>query len=88
MNLNKLFIDTHSVDKITKIYHGKNSWCRCGCGGKYFSKGDKGFTRALNAILNNKFEVGTYEAIDTQSTYINIPEGEDYQNKCYCVYFD
>lgn len=33
---------------ITQIYTGLESGCRCGCHGKYFNPGEKGFTRALN----------------------------------------
>lgn len=34
--------------ELTTIYTGDEHGCRCGCHGKYFKPGDKGFTRALN----------------------------------------
>ena len=33
---------------ITSIYTGDEHGCRCGCHGRYFKSGVKGFTRALN----------------------------------------
>lgn len=83
-----LTVNGKSVEDITQIYHGKNKWCRCGCGGKYFEKGERGFTRALNAMQKESFVAGDYEPVEFGSTYVNIPEGEEYQNKAYCLYFD
>lgn len=77
-----------SIDGITKIYHGKNRWCRCGCGGKYFEKGEKGFTRALNELQKDSFVPGDYEEIDVQNVYVNIPQGYEEENRCYCLYFN
>lgn len=37
-------------DTIQKIYHGGDHACRCGCAGKYFRRGEIGFTRALNKL--------------------------------------
>jgi hypothetical protein len=36
--------------KIEKIYTGKESGCRCGCGGRYFEPGEHGFKLALTKI--------------------------------------
>ena len=33
---------------ITSIYTGDEHGCRCGCHGRYFKPGEKGFIRALN----------------------------------------
>lgn len=32
---------------ITKIYKGKDRYCRCGCGGKYYYPESKSFKRIL-----------------------------------------
>lgn len=32
---------------ITKIYKGKDNYCRCGCGGKYYYPEDRSFKRIL-----------------------------------------
>ena len=37
-------------DTIQKIYHGGDHVCRCGCAGRYFLRGERGFTRALNTL--------------------------------------
>ena len=37
-------------ESITRIYHGGDNVCRCGCAGRYFERGSHGFTRALNAL--------------------------------------
>lgn len=57
MNLNEL-LQKHgrTVADVTKIYSGLEHCCRCGCGGKYFEPGDRGFARALNAIAKPGFE--------------------------------
>ena len=34
--------------EITTVYTGLECGCRCGCHGRYFKPGEKGFTRALN----------------------------------------
>lgn len=87
----------NSKIEITKIYHGKDHACRCGCCGRYFEKGDKGFTRAINTLnsdtfkcFENRVELSTYQNVHDGKVlptegWINIPY--DYDNdKCYCVY--
>ena len=37
-------------DTIQKIYRGGDHVCRCGCAGKYYVRGSRGFTRALNEL--------------------------------------
>ena len=77
-------------DDITRIYHGGDHVCRCGCAGRYFDRGSHGFTRALNALKKGFMtesagdkvhvtgyghdEVQTSEGIDIRTDYINIPE--------------
>ena len=42
-------------EDIEKIYHGLDHWCRCGCGGNYFYRDNKGFKRAINAMKKDDF---------------------------------
>ena len=87
-------------DSITKIYHGYDHCCRCGCGGTYHERGSVGFKRALNRIKSDKFIVRPTgdihyapvhhenvkcEGIDKGGNYINIPEAGT-NDKCYCLY--
>jgi hypothetical protein len=85
MTLNELLINKgKSVKDITQIYRGKDHACRCGCCGRYFKAGEKGFTRAINEMSKTDFYCFNVEYGDT---YINIPY--DYDNdKCFCIYFD
>ena len=80
-------------ESIAKIYHGGDHVCRCGCAGKYFERGTKGFTRALNALRKGFLtesngdniwvsgyghnEMQVSEGIDIRTDYINIPEAND-----------
>ena len=74
-------------DDIDKIYHGKDHWCRCGCGGNYFYKNVKaeqrGFTRALNALKKENFKTCD---IEQDGLWLNIPDATK-DNMCYCIYF-
>lgn len=79
-------------ESITKIYHGGDHVCRCGCAGNYFERGTRGFTRALNALKRgfmteekgDKVWVSGYghdeeqvsDGIDFGGSYINIPEAD------------
>lgn len=74
---------------ISKIYHGKDHWCRCGCGGKYFYPGSRGFARALNTLKRGirTFKDKVVYFNGEIATYLNVPEA-DRENKCYCLYFD
>ena len=47
--------------ELTTIYTGDEHGCRCGCHGRYFKPGDKGFTRALNAAKDLDPIVSVYE---------------------------
>ena len=69
---------------ITRVYHGLDHWCRCGCGGRYFDKGERGFTRALNAMKKADFKT---DNVEQGETWINIPEALK-DNNCYCIYFN
>lgn len=75
----------HEGKEITKIYRGRDHACRCGCCGKYYYPGDKGFTRAVNEI--NKNDEYYLFGNSIGKTYINIPYDVD-RDMCLCVYFD
>lgn len=68
--------------ELTTIYTGDEHGCRCGCHGRYFKPGDKGFTRALNAAKDldpivsayTHGEVGLVETITRQTA--NEYDGE------------
>lgn len=79
-------------DSITKIYHGGDHVCRCGCAGKYFERGSVGFTRALNALRRGftteedgdmvfvtgygHNEMQRSNGVEAALNFINIPEAE------------
>lgn len=79
-------------ESITKIYHGGDHVCRCGCAGNYFKRGTVGFTRALNALKRgfmteekgDKVFVTGYghneeqvsDGVDICGSYINVPEAD------------
>lgn len=80
-------------ESITKIYHGGDHVCRCGCAGRYFERGTPGFTRALNALKHGILteekgdkvwvsgyghdEMQTSDGVEASGSYINIPEAMD-----------
>lgn len=85
---------------IVKIYHGRDHECRCGCRGKYFHRGERGFTRARNRL--DKLSVvakgtfmgqngfGNYYSGGIESdgkSYVNLPY-DAAKDKCYTLYFD
>lgn len=73
-----------TIDDIKDIYHGKNNWCRCGCGGNYFSHGDKGFTRAINRLKDNDY--CKVESTEYDNNWINIVD-EARDNMAYTIYW-
>ena len=40
-----------ATEEITKVYVGGNYVCRCGCAGKYFNRGEKGFESRANRFI-------------------------------------
>ena len=87
MTLNEILNQAgRSLEDIKEIYHGRDHACRCGCCGNYFDRGSRGFTRAINQM--NKPEFKNYEVNAPEGkNYINISY-DDYNDKCYCVYFN
>ena len=50
-NLNETLTEAGwTEDTIQKIYRGGDHVCRCGCAGKYYLRGERGVTRALNEL--------------------------------------
>lgn len=47
--------------ELTTIYAGAERGCRCGCHGRYFKPGEKGFMRALNAAKDLDPIVSVYQ---------------------------
>ena len=93
-NLNETLVKAGwTEDTIKKIYHGGDHVCRCGCAGRYFKRGDRGFTRALNELRRgflteekgDKIYVSGWghdeeqisDGIDIQRDYINVPIADD-----------
>lgn len=84
--------------EIIQVYSGKDHYCRCGCGGKYyemkFEKERAGIKRNINRA--NKFlhkhphECELY--IGSDESYLNIPtviqgEGSDPAGRAITIYF-
>lgn len=91
----------HKIEDITKIYHGKDHNCKCGCAGRYFSREDRGFKLALSKMQKDKFQPlvkgedmwfsqackwGTTDGVTGDEIYVNIPYGRE-SDKCYTLYF-
>lgn len=68
-----------NFDLVTKIYFGKDSCCRCGCGGNYAEPGTPIFTKYKNAILKLRQE---FLQEDKEWINISLPN-----NKAYTPYF-
>ena len=76
-------------DSITRIYHGGDHVCRCGCAGTYVERGTSAFTRALNIIRKGFMteEAGDHiyvcgyghnemqksDGVEIGDNYINVP---------------
>jgi hypothetical protein len=74
-----------TLTDIKRIYHGKDEYCRCGCGGRYFSNNSRGFALARNKMINGV--AATKVVFDTQyRSWLNVSLANQ-DNKCYCIYF-
>lgn len=76
--------DAFDASKVTKIYLGKDRYCRCGCGGEYVERGDFIFETRLQRFAKMWCEY-TPDVSDVSDTYLNISYG---QNRALTVYFD
>ena len=78
--LNKL-----KPEDIRKIYFGRDRYCRCGCGGKYYSPEDEMFEKMLKKAIRkaNKSD----SEISNGSHHINISYDDGTQSgKAYTIY--
>lgn len=102
MNIDEILKSSgRDLNDVTRIYHGYDHSCRCGCGGKYFDRGSRGFTRSINALRKPGTTcLGPGTGVTTRHgehivsnglvagrTYINIPY-DAARDKCYTLYFD
>ena len=80
--IQKLMLSLIPVDvHIEKLYSGKDHFCRCGCGGKYYYPNDRLFNSIVKKACKKAYEEGV--ELDVQSTYINIGYGD---NRAYTIY--
>lgn len=77
-------IDTSKIDfsRVCKIYYGRDRYCRCGCAGKYFYKGDPAWGNLVKDI--KKLGVVESDIEDCDDVFLNLPIGND---TAYTVYF-
>lgn len=66
--------------ELTTIYTGDEHGCRCGCRGRYFKPGDKGFTRALNKAKDLDPIVKTFATL-VESNSLNSAIAEQTKNE-------
>jgi len=102
MNITEtLVLAKKTIEDITRIYHGKDHECRCGCKGRYFERGTAGFKRALSTIQSDEFSPlkkgdsmwhsqcrrwTLTQGVEVDDGYINIPYDAEH-DKCYTLYF-
>lgn len=75
---NDLLVEWGGTERIEQIYTGSENACRCGCAGRYFEPGSKGFARALNKLtrLNPTVKRPTESDDLNQMIYDNRDSGE------------
>lgn len=77
--------------QIEQIYCGKDHFCRCGCGGNYYTFGQNSplmkrfLTRAQNNLEKN-LEYCDFTN-DFETNWINIPTSFEGPGRCICIYF-
>ena len=77
---------------ISQIYSGKDNWCRCGCGGKYYEIKDNVFTPVIKRFLTkaDKFFHDYPEKVElftSKEHWINSPTTFSSCGTCICIYF-
>jgi len=87
----KVTLDIIKDCDIEQIYSGKDNYCRCGCGGKYY---DFDHSNPIIKRLLTKAEKFLHKHIDTVVLYsgekdgwINIPTTFNGPGTCICIYF-
>ena len=80
--------DAFDASKVTKIYLGKDRYCRCGCAGEYVDRGEPMFEKRLQRFVKMWCDYTPDDSLysaDITDTYRNISYG---QNRAMTVYFD
>lgn len=73
------------MEKITKIYLGRDRICRCGCAGEYVEPGDPKFEKRAKRFMK-MWENYTPDKDDVcEGVYKNISYGHD---RALTAYFD
>ena len=69
--------------KITAVYQGQDSGCRCGCNGKYYHPADD----EMYDVLQQAVEMAENEGVGIKITddWINISYGDD---RAYTIYYE
>lgn len=70
---------------VAKIYHGKDSGCRCGCNGVYYYPWDEGFKDILEEAKVAIKKYGGHFYVHGGIDWVNIRVGK--LDKAYTVYF-
>lgn len=70
---------------VSRIYHGKDDACRCGCKGRYYNRGDRGFHWVFREAITKARETLCEVNEAGGLTFINIPYGD---NKAYTIYIE
>lgn len=78
--------------EIEQIYSGKDHYCRCGCGGKYYDDMSSRtakiiLTRAEKAFKKYYYECEMFIGKDYKNCWLNIPTNFEGPGRCYCIYF-
>lgn len=73
--------------KITLVYQGKDSGCRCGCNGVYYRPSDDLDDNAFEVALQQALDVAESEGVGIKITddWINISYGDD---KAFTIYYE
>lgn len=74
--------------KVLKIYVGRDSGCRCGCGGVYYKLNEKNpFDTEIYDVLQQALEISEVEGVKITegNDWVNISYGDD---KAYTIYYE
>lgn len=73
------------MEKITKIYLGRDRVCRCGCAGEYVEPGHPKFAKRAKRFMKMWESYTPTEDDVCEGVYKNISYGQD---RALTVYFD
>lgn len=78
--------ETINPNTVTKVYLGKDRWCRCGCGGEYVYPDNPKFEKRLKRFMK-MWE--SYDPTDIDGSgkdnFRNVSFGK---NRALTIYFD